>query len=295
MTQVVETRWRTDGSVHETAVGASAPGASWAVRGYVGYDEKSSVQMVRRELARTGVGLILGFGSSIGVSDGPDTPAQMYGAFVVGNQSRSSLTHLSGHQQGVQVELTSAGAGALVGCVQALTDAVVPVDEVLGPWGRDLVERLGNASTWAERFSLLDTAFATHQPDPSWRWDSPEVAWLKRQLTATGGQARVEPLMDDTGWSRRVVTARFRTQVGVSPKVFARIVRFRRAVALMHGRRKDLTLADVAIRCGYYDQSHLTRDFVALAGCTPSVYLAESEADPTVRFFQDRAESEFLP
>jgi AraC-like DNA-binding protein len=288
------TRWSTDRSVHETAVRPSVASASWAVRGYVGYEERPSAPMVRRELARNGVALIMAFGSPIGVSDSPDGPARMYGAFMVGNQSRASLTHLSGHQHGVQVELTSAGARAIVGAVGDLNDAVVPLGAALGAWGCRLVEQLGNATSWKDRFRLLDTALASRRPDPVWPCDSPEVAWLKRQLIATGGQARVESLMDQTGWSRRVVTARFRSQVGVAPKAYARIVRFHRAVTLMHSAGPRRTLADIAIECGYFDQSHLTRDFVALAGCTPTLYLAESGTDPSVRFLQDEHEPAFL-
>ncbi len=41
------------------------------------------------------------------------------------------------------------------------------------------------------------------------------------------------------------------------------------------------------MEAGYYDQSHLTRDFVALAGMTPGAYAAEAELVPEVRFVQD--------
>jgi AraC-like DNA-binding protein len=47
------------------------------------------------------------------------------------------------------------------------------------------------------------------------------------------------------------------------------------------------SLADVATESGYYDQSHLTRDFAALAGMTPGAYAAEAESVPEVRFVQD--------
>ena len=87
----------------------------------------------------------------------------------------------------------------------------------------------------------------------------------------TGGQC---------GW-------RFRTQLGLAPKAYARIVRFQRAVGLLGGVRDGHTLADVAIECGYYDQSHLSRDFVALAGCTPTALMAECTGEPEVRFLQD--------
>ena len=52
-------------------------------------------------------------------------------------------------------------------------------------------------------------------------------------------------------------------------------------------RRAGWTLADVAIEAGYYDQSHLTRDFAALAGTTPGAYAVNSEFGPEVRFLQD--------
>ena len=41
------------------------------------------------------------------------------------------------------------------------------------------------------------------------------------------------------------------------------------------------------MEAGYYDQSHLTRDFVALAGMTPGAYAADAVLAPEVRFVQD--------
>jgi AraC-like DNA-binding protein len=287
-TGVVLTRWESDHSVHETAVRAVEGAAASAVRGYVGYEEWPSVPMTRRELARNGLALILAFGDPLEVHDRTGGPARSLGAFAIGNQSHASLTRLGGYQLGVQVELTIAGAIALFGQVGELNDEAVPLDEVLGSWGRQLVEQLGNAASWEDRFALLDRAFAARQAGRAERCRlAPEVAWLMHQLKATGGQARVEPLMDETGWSRRLVTAHFRNQVGVSPKAYARVLRFNRAVALLKGSRPGRTLADVAIECGYYDQSHFNRDFMALAGCSPSVYLAEVQDDPGVRFVQD--------
>ena len=254
------------------------------VRGYVGYEEWATGPMIRREVARNGLALILAFGDPLEVWDAVEGQARSLRSFVVGNQSRSSLTRPQGHQSGVQVELTGAGALSLFGQVGEFNDTAVPIDEVLGRWASNLVEQLGNASGWDERFSVLDHALACWKSRSSLR---PEVAWLKRQLVASGGRARVEPLMDETGWSRRVLTERFRRQVGVSPKAYARVLRFRRAVALLEGVGHGRTLADVAVECGFYDQSHFTREFVALAGCTPTEYRAEAADEPEVSFVQD--------
>jgi AraC-like DNA-binding protein len=40
------------------------------------------------------------------------------------------------------------------------------------------------------------------------------------------------------------------------------------------------------MEAGYYDQSHLTRDFAALAGITPATFAADATA-PEVSFVQD--------
>ncbi len=97
--------------------------------------------------------------------------------------------------------------------------------------------------------------------------------------------------MDETGWSRRHVTARFKRQLGISPKAFARLLRFEHAGSLLTALPPGKTLADVAIEAGYYDQSHLTRDFAALAGMTPGAYAADRALVPEVRFVQDLAGS----
>jgi len=281
---VVLTRRVSERGVHETAQRAtSTPGA--VVRHYVGYEEWPEPGFLRREMARLGVALILGFGDSMEVFEGEvGGPVRTLGAFVVGNQSHSSLTGIAGHQLGVQVDLTAVGARALFGDVGELNDAVVPLDEALGARGARLVERLAETPTWEARLGLLDEDLGGGVSVPAL---SPEVAWLRRRLVASNGQARVEPLMDETGWSRRHVTERFRHQLGLAPKAYARLLRFEHARSLLGCPQPNRTLADVATETGYYDQSHLTRDFVAFAGMTPGAYAAQAGLVPEVRFVQD--------
>jgi AraC-like DNA-binding protein len=283
---LVLTRRVSERGVHETAQRAGRGPGSAVARAYVGDEEWPSPAFYRREVARHGVALILGFGDPLDLYDESVAAgaARSLGAFVVGNQLGSSLTGVGGHQHGVQVELTPAGALALLGDVEAYNDAVVPLDEALGSGAVHLLERLAETPSWAERLDLLDAAFDDTDGVAAL---SPEVAWLRRQLDESGGRARVEPLMDETGWSRRHVTERFRRQLGVSPKSYARLLRFEQASWLLAQPASGRTLADVATEAGYYDQSHLTRDFVALAGVTPGTFLAKAELDPEVRFVQD--------
>lgn len=80
------------------------------------------------------------------------------------------------------------------------------------------------------------------------------------------------------GVNRRTLERRVLHEVGLSPQMLARVLRFRRAFRLLdqappgHGAR-------VAVAAGYFDQAHLIRDFHRFAGATPSAFL---ESDPAL-------------
>ena len=55
----------------------------------------------------------------------------------------------------------------------------------------------------------------------------------------------------------------------MAPKLYARIVRFSRAVELLAAGG---ALTDVALAAGYYDQPHMNADFRELSGLTPRAF-----------------------
>lgn len=65
----------------------------------------------------------------------------------------------------------------------------------------------------------------------------------------------------------------FSEYVGVNPKKFLRVVRFQRALHLWQNNL-HIELAQLACDCGFYDQSHMIREFKTLSGYTPTEYLA---------------------
>ncbi|HEV7908434.1 MAG TPA: helix-turn-helix domain-containing protein, partial [Pseudonocardiaceae bacterium] len=114
-----------------------------------------------------------------------------------------------------------------------------------------------------------------------------EVAHAWERLLSTSGSVSVADLARETGWSSRHLGNRFRTEIGLSPKEAARVVRFdhaRRLLQATAGTGSRARIAELAVACGYYDQAHLARDFRSLAGCPPSTWLAEEfrnvQADP---------------
>lgn len=115
--------------------------------------------------------------------------------------------------------------------------------------------------------------------------------FLAREIDQSHGTIGIQALSDQVGYSIRTVDRLFRGSFGLSPKFYARIARFQRALKLLSNQTTSLT--DVTLTCGYYDQSHLTKEFSDFAGETPDQYrahlLAKAAAPPPnlVQFLQD--------
>ena len=171
---------------------------------------------------------------------------------------------LAGAFSCLQVRLSPLVAHAVLGASYELGGAVVCLDDL---WGRDaarIQERLRAAASWQDRFAIAEDALIRRYE--TGRAADPEVAHAWGQMMSSGGRLRVERLAAETGWSRKRLWSRFRSQVGLTPKRAARLIRFDHAVhrlAAGHGA------ALVAAESGYADQSHLHRDVMAFAGMTP--------------------------
>jgi AraC-like DNA-binding protein len=136
-----------------------------------------------------------------------------------------------------------------------LTDARVPLTDVWKTWDG----RIDIASLEAELLKRLD-------PERDRRVDA-AVA----RIVATGGALRIEDLANDIGISRQHLSRQFLQHVGVTPKTFARVMRFRRLVDHLD-QRDEIDWADAAAEHGYYDQAHLIADFRELVGTTPNAF-----------------------
>jgi AraC-like DNA-binding protein len=223
--------------------------------------------------------LIISFGPTIDVTDPGDPYGSLerHSSFVAGLHDSYAVTEHAGKQNGVQVDLTPLGAFQFFGLpMSAVAHRVTPFEDVFDREAPLLAERLYEGPTWEARFSLLDATIAARLAErlPA----SPDVAWAWRRLSETDGRVAVGALTDELGCSRRHLTARFREQVGMPPKTFARILRFDRAVRRLR-RDGEERLVEIAYDCGYYDQAHFNRDFRRFAGSTPSEFLARRLPD----------------
>jgi len=104
-----------------------------------------------------------------------------------------------------------------------------------------------------------------------------------RFVARTGGTRSVRELEQVVGLGGRHLERHFRDAVGISPKSFARVVRFRRAVAAMQ-QSATIPWPRLAAEAGYYDQAHLIREVRALADVTPTGLAAELRRVGSVQY-----------
>lgn len=220
--------------------------------GYEGYDQAMRAPVRRLHLPHAGIVLMIGLGPQV-VVDGA-----AYTSFVAGLYERPVVVRDDGRQAGVQVNLTPLGARMDLGMpMRELTGHTVALGDLLDD---ELSDQLGELGDWPGRFAALDGFLLRRLRDA--RLPRPDVAYAWSRLDAASGRVPIADLCRELGCSARHLSACFGEEVGLTPKAFARVLRFERAAALL---AEGVPPADVAVVCGFSDQPHLNREFRGLA------------------------------
>ncbi len=168
------------------------------------------------------------------------------------------------------IRLHPAGAYALLATpLRTITGLVLELRDLVGSAADELVERCREAPSTEARFGIAAAWIAARVGGA--RPVEPAVSWAAAEIESRNGDVPIAELRAETGLSKTRLATAFREQIGVPPKLFARIVRFRRALALVESGASPL--ADVALVAGYYDQPHFNAEFRELSGLTPGELL----------------------
>jgi AraC-like DNA-binding protein len=148
----------------------------------------------------------------------------------------------------------------------ALTNGDFDGEEVLGHRVNELYARLGEVSAFDDRVRVADTYLAAVRPA------SESVSVIVRTamtVIRNNGSVRISELAHNTGFGLRQFERRFYHEIGISPKLYARIVRFE---AALQRRAVSPTTrwTDIAHDLGYHDQMHMVHDFTRLSGDSPN-------------------------
>jgi AraC-like DNA-binding protein len=174
------------------------------------------------------------------------------------------------------------GAGPFVGLpADELCDQVVELDALWGNGAWEWRDRLLAAMNPLEKLTLLEQLLL--QRLLQWQRDAErnkKVNWALTRFLRESQVQSIHAVATELGMSHKHFISQFKSEVGLTPKLFCRIRRFHQVLARIHSRR-SVVWADVACSCGYFDQAHFVNDFVAFAGVNPSAYLRQQlEDDP---------------
>ncbi len=196
---------------------------------------------------------------------------------VVGGRSTYEIIASSDMISLIGISFKPGGFAAFAGdAVDRFSNLSIPLDAAWGAASLMLRSRLRETDDIRTRFRVIEAfllerlaACATPQGD------------ARRQLVEFGlssfGRApaisTVREVARRTGLSERRFSQIFREEVGLSPKVWCRLQRFQRAVRMLHSGA-DVPWAELALDCGFYDQSHFANEFRAFSGVDATTYSA---------------------
>jgi AraC-like DNA-binding protein len=201
----------------------------------------------------------------------PARPRRYSGAAVAGPYSNFFLIDPLVQASIIGVYFRPGRAIPVLGVpVSDLADAHVDLESVWGRTAAEMRERLCTAATPAKRFAVLEEMLLGRlRRAPPWHGAIPVALDALEQADVA---VKVRDLAGRVGLSQRRFIQLFTAEVGLTPKLYGRVRRFQQVRELVRkGTEPDW--AAVAAACGFFDQSHLIRDFQEFSGLSPVAYV----------------------
>jgi AraC-like DNA-binding protein len=198
-------------------------------------------------------------------------------AWISGLQDEALVTGTGPGSHLVGVHLDPLGAYRLTGIpAHELSRSVFELSSIFGREFDDLGARLAALPNAGARLDAFEQHLALRiEEGPSPRR---EVAHALHRIRATRGAVEIRALAREAGFSPKHLLALFRREVGLGPKVYARIVRFDHVAQALRAD-PQANMGRLAHEAGYSDQSHFVREFSAFSGAPPSEIAARFVPD----------------
>ncbi len=198
-------------------------------------------------------------------------------SLIVGPRSIYEIVHTADMADLIGIVFHPGGLPAFASdAADLFSNRSIDLEDVWGLRARDIRDRLREMPAPPDRLrcfeSLLAESFASRLSKPQPVCHA-AVSFALHRFARVPSVATVREVAHSTGWSERRFSQIFREQVGLSPKVWCRIQRFQSAVRLLHGGA-DVPWSELALNCGFYDQSHFANEFRAFSGVDITTYSA---------------------
>lgn len=147
----------------------------------------------------------------------------------------------------------------------------IPLRLIIKDKVNQLEDDLSLADTFEQRIVIAENFLITQirKNEKNYKYD--RMKNVINHINQAKGIIEIDELASNTFLSRKQFERTFSDFIGTSPKQFLKIVRFQNAI-YEKSKNTELSLTEIAHKCGYFDQSHMISDFKALSGITPKDY-----------------------
>lgn len=250
----------------------------------VGYHVVEPAPMIHRGIPSPAITFVSSLHDPIATGMSPEhargPEASLHHTILGGLHTRPSYIAQPRVQTGIHIAVRPLAARALFGVPAGeLDELTIEGRDLLGRGVDQLRERLIELPDWRQRFDVVADYLrerflqATERCRPR-----PEVAEAWRWIARHRGNGSMAELARHVALSTRQLSTVFRAELGMSPKAVSGLMRFAYARQLVSRRARSdepVDIATVAHAAGFYDHSHLVRDFQRYVGLSPSSWLAQ--------------------
>lgn len=194
----------------------------------------------------------------------------------VGGQKTTYSQFIPGCKEVISLLLYPETAGVVLGIPAGeLSDCYITPEDIWKKEGRNLTDKISETTSNCERIKILEDFVFCRIKKNYTEYDE-RLAKSIQILSKSGGQTKIDKLAENVCLSKRQLERLFKTKVGLSPKEFSRILRFQHTLFLRQ-KNRNLSLTELAIMAGYFDQSHFICDFKQISGYNPGKYFSFGE------------------
>ena len=193
-------------------------------------------------------------------------------SLVAGQISKYFFLENTGRSKVVGIKFKPTGLTDLFGLqMNSLVDKVLPL-EILGlPGLEELGIQLQSEPSHEQIAGLIEEALKSFPK----RKNDERMDQAIEQIFQTNGTVPMSELCKRLFINERQLQRLFQKYIGLSPKFYARIIRFNYIFRLLEEGRNSWT--EITYHSGYFDQSHFIRDFKAFTGEDPSKYFFDEK------------------
>ena len=204
-------------------------------------------------------------------------------SFVVGSTLRSFLMRSAGWNHVLGASILPAGVEPILGLpARVIGQTIALLDDVLGARAKELEDRVLSGPTNRALGRLTEELIRLRKSCEA----NAAITRAVNAVRGAGGVTRVDEIANTANMTARHLERNFLEHVGISPKLFARLVRFDRVVRDISARGGQ-TWSQFALAHGYSDQAHFINDFKEFAGVTPTQFELESREQLNVSDFSN--------